>query len=248
MVVLKKTRTMFFQAVARGEIPYETQPGHRRGKLFPKEAIDYLAKAGTTKTSKEPLSLVPQTVAELWQSVSMTKALYGEENTVPFTTMMEWRDANPDIYMSLKEGTKLVGEVTFLPLEEKTALALIYGKIKDKDISPYTVRKWTENNLSVYIPTIEVLPSGNKQRDRERGTFLLRHTIKWGVLLTMQHDIKNWYAVGATPEGKTILQSLGFSKVSEFDHQWEGYMLETKKEPVRLIGMYLREIDSEKTA
>ncbi len=251
MRVLRRTKTMFYTQVNNGEIPYEIDPGRKRGKRFPKSAINILAKMGTTEmpqAGKEPLSLTPQTIAELWQGMKITRQLYGPEDEVPFETLMQWRAVNSDIYMSLKEGNKLIGAITFLPVDEKVAIAIVNGQLKEKDIPSHAVRKWTENSLTVYIPTIEVLPSGSFRRDRERGTYLLRHTIKWAVLLAMQHDIKNWYAVGATEDGRNILETLGFRAITTLEDDKKGYILGTKKEPVRLIGMYLREIESEKSA
>lgn len=250
MKVLRRTRTMFYRAVNNGEIPFEIDPAHKRGKRFPKAAIDALAKMGSDEitSGKRRLSLTTSTIAELWHGIKITRALYGEENEVPFETLLQWRSANKDIYMCLKEGNNLIGAITFLPLEEKVALAVINGQLKEKDIPAHSVRAWSDSNLSIYIPTIEVLPSGDPRRDRERGTFLLRHTIKWAVLMTIQHDIKNWYAIGATEDGRNILETLGFKSVTTLDDEQKGYTLETKREPVRLIGMYLREIESERTA
>ncbi|HJT59423.1 MAG TPA: hypothetical protein VJ761_23140 [Ktedonobacteraceae bacterium] len=251
MKILRRTKTMFYQQVNDGEIPYDIDPGRKRGKKFPRLAIDILAKMGTVEMSqagKASLSLTPQTIAELWKGMEITRALYGPDDEVPFETLLQWRAVNSDIYMSLKEGNNLIGAITFLPIDERVAIALIHGRFKEKDIPAYAVRRWTENNLSVYIPTIEVLPSGDFHRDKERGTFLLRHTIKWAVLMAVQHDIKNWYAVGATADGRNILEALGFKAITDLDNGQKGYVLETKREPVRLIGMYLKAIDSEKTA
>lgn len=251
MKILHRTKTMFYQQVNDGEIPYDIDPGRKRGKKFPKAAIDVLAKMGTgdmSQAGKKPLSLTPQTVAELWKGMEITRTLYGPDDEVPFETLMQWRAANSDIYMSLKEGNNLIGAITFLPLDERVAKALIHGHLKEKDIPAYAVRRWTESNLSVYIPTIEVLPSGDFHRDRERGTFLLRHTIRWAVFMAIQHDIKDWYAIGATEDGRNILETLGFKAVTILDDQQKGYMLETKSEPVRLIGMYQKAIEDEKTA
>jgi hypothetical protein len=247
MKVLRKTKTMFYQAVNNGEIPFEIEPGRKRGKRFPKTAIDFLAKMGTMEalpSGKEPLSLTPRTIAEVWKGIEITRILYGAEDVIPFEVLMQWRNANKDIFMSLKEGDNLIGSITFMPIEEKTAIAVIHGQIKEKDIPASAIRKWTENNLSIYIPTIEVLPSGNLKRDRNRGTFLLKHTIKWAILMVVQHDIKNWYAIGATEDGKKILETLGFTAITNFDGR-KGYILETKKEPVKLIGTYLKSIESE---
>lgn len=255
MKVLRRTKTMFYQQVNNGEIPFEIDTGRKRGKRFPKAAIDILAKIGMSEivpTGREPLSLVPQTIAELWEGMKITRTLYGPDETeVSFETLMQWRTVNKDIFLSLKEGNRLVGGVTFLPMDERIAIALINGQMEEKDIPGHTIRKWTEHNLSVYIPTLEVLPSGNLRRDRERGTFLLRHTVKWGVLLAMQYDIKNWYATGATEDGRNILEALGFRATTTLDRNRKGYILETKQiqsEPTPLIGMSLRDIDSERIA
>lgn len=251
MKILRRTKTMFYQQINNGEIPFEIDPGRKRGKRFPKAAIDVLAKMGaleTAPTGREPLSLTPQTVAELWEGMKITRALYGPEDEVPFETLMQWRTVNKDIFMSLKEGDKLIGAITFLPVDEKIATALIHDQLKEKDIPAHAVRRWTESSLSIYIPTIEVIPSQNVRRRIERGMFLLDHTIKWGVLLAMQYDIKNWYAVGATEDGRNILRRLGFKAVTTLSDDRVGYTLEMKREPVRLIGMFQRSIESEMTA
>ncbi len=64
--------------------------------------------------------------------------------------------------------------------------------------------------------------------------------------MTIQHDIKNWYAIGATPQGKGILEGLGFCQVTTLDTDAKGYKLETRAEPVKLIGMYLKSLDESK--
>lgn len=251
MKVLNRTKTVFYQQVNSGEIPYEIDQGRKRGKKFPKAAIDILARVGAMTISpatREPLSLAPQTIAELWEGMNITRQLYGPEDEVTFETLMQWRAVNKDIFMSLKEGNKLVGGITFLPIDERVATALIDGHLKEKDIPASAIRRWSEPNLCVYIPTLEVLPSGSIQRDKDRATFLLRHSIRWGILLTMQHDIRNWYATGATEEGRKILEALGFKAQTLLEKGQKGYKLETRSEPVKLIGRYIKEIDSEKIA
>jgi excisionase family DNA binding protein len=244
---LNKTKTIFYELVKNGEIPFEIEPGRKRGKRFPKAAIDVLAETEKNPSEKSTLSFTLQTVAELWEGMEITKTLYNNpEEEVPFKRLVEWRNVNSEIFMSLKEGDKLVGGVTFLPIDDRVANALVNGEIRDKDISPRSIKRWTDSNLSVYIPTIEVLPSGNPHRDKERGMFLLRHTLRWGVILTFQHDIRKWYAVGATEDGRNILEALGFTRVHEDDSR-SGYILETKREPVKLIASYVKQIGHEES-
>jgi hypothetical protein len=122
---------------------------------------------------------------------------------------------------------------------------LIYDRIREKDIPPQAVKKCTDKQLSVYIPIIEVLPSKNTERDKEVGAFLLRKTIKWAIMLMIQYNIKNWYAIGTTPEGQTILEKLGFKMLANLSKgDRKGYVLESKAEPVKLINTFLRSMEA----
>jgi hypothetical protein len=243
MEILGKPQATFYREVKAGLIPHK---GKRPNMRFPKEAIDALADLGPIEEESNELSFAPITIADLWEAKEISTSPYGEENDVPFKTVMEWKKVNNDMGMSLREGNKLVGWTTFLPLDEKIAVALINNQMKEKDIAPKFVRKWTENKVSVYIPVVEVVPSGNKYKDIRRGTFLLRKTLKWAITLTIQHDIKNWYAVGATSDGQAILEALGFIKIHETeDGKEKGYVLETIARPARLIAGITRDMQEQ---
>lgn len=201
---------------------------------FPKEAIDALAEVNLQE--EDPgLTFAVSTIAESWAKKELNRP-YETEDTVPFKTVLEWRKRNDDITMNVKRGNKVLGWTTFLPLEEEIALDLVHGRIREKDIPPQAVKKWSDPGLSVYIPVIEVVPSGNVSQDRKIGEYLLKRTIKWAVTLMIQHSIKNWYAVGATPEGQAILDALGFTLLSsQNDGERKGYILANDAEHVRLI-------------
>jgi len=240
MKILGKTQATFYREVKAGLIPHK---GKRPNMRFPKEAIDVLADLGPIEEEDHKLSVTPITIADLWEAKEISTSPYGEENDVPFKTVMEWKKVNNEMGISLKENNKLVGWTTFLPLDEKIAIALITDQMKEKDIAPRFIKKWIDNKISVYIPVIEVVPSGNKYTDIKRGTFLLRKTIKWAVILSIQYDIKNWYAIGATEDGQAILEALGFTKIHETeDGKEKGYVIETITKPVKLISRTVREI------
>ncbi|HEV2653522.1 MAG TPA: hypothetical protein VGT82_01115, partial [Ktedonobacteraceae bacterium] len=189
------------------------------------------------------LQFLPSTNADLWEGLQITQQLYGNEDSVPYKRLLEWQKVNDEIFMSLKENNTLVGAITFMPIDEQTAMALVNNQIKEKDVPASSLKKWSERKLSVYIPTIEVIPSGSERKDKERASFLLRRTIKWAIMLTIQHDIKNWYAIGATPEGQTVLEALGFKEINDSENgKRKGYMLDMSVEPVRLVGRIIKDM------
>jgi excisionase family DNA binding protein len=239
--LLKMSVPTVYRKAKSGDIP---AVGKRPNIKFPKEAIDALVEFGDEEELNTRLVFEPCTNAELWQGLEITRSLYGTEDEVPYKRLIEWQRANKDIFMCLRGGKNLVGAITFMPIDEKIAISLIHDEIREKDIPGTAVKKWTDKGISVYVPTIEVISSGNIKRDRERGQFLLRRTIKWAIMLTIQHDIKNWYAIGATPEGQAILEALGFTKATELDNgKRKGYMLDTSIEPVKLVSRFINEIE-----
>src|SRR5437667_4234146 len=125
--------------------------------------------------------------------------------------------------MSAKDGEKLVGAATIMPLAESTIHSLINDKIREKDIPNWAIRKWTDTDLSVYIPTIAIIASGDKTTDRARGRFLIVQTVRWGISIAKQYDVKNWYAIAATKEGEKLVRHLGFQEIKGKRH---GFTLE----------------------
>lgn len=133
--------------------------------------------------------------------------------------------------------------ITFIPLEESTIEALIHNKIRERNIPLWTIRKWNEPELSVYIPTISIFPSGNKVTDKGRGRSLICLTLRWALALNRQYDLKNWYAIGATPEGINLLRKLGFQPI---EGTREGYVLDDIETAMPVIKDFLKEENREK--
>ncbi len=237
--LLKTSVQTVYRKAKSGELPSE---GKRPNIRFPKEAVDSIAEVGE-EGKPQALQFLFSTNADLWEGLQITQQLYGDEDSVPYKRLLEWQKANDEIFMSLKDGNKLVGAITFMPMDERVAAALVHHQIKEKDVPASAIKKWSERRLSVYIPTIEVIPSGNERKDKERASFLLRRTIKWAVMLAIQHDIKNWYAIGATPEGQAVLEALGFKEISTAGNgQRKGYVLDMSIEPVRLVSHIIEDM------
>lgn len=237
--LLKTSVQTVYRKARSGELPSE---GKRPNIKFPKEAVDTITEVSKDE-KPQSLQFLISTNADLWEGLQITQQLYGDGDSVPYKRLLEWQKANDEIFMSLKDGNKLVGAITFMPIDEQMAKALINNQIAEKDVPATSIKKWSDRKLTVYIPTIEVIPSGSERKDKERASFLLRRTIKWAIMLTIQHDIKNWYAIGATPEGQSVLEALGFKEVSNFGKsQRKGYILDMSIEPVRLISRIVEDM------
>ncbi|HEV2660665.1 MAG TPA: helix-turn-helix domain-containing protein [Ktedonobacteraceae bacterium] len=241
MELLGKPSTSFYREVREGRIPHK---GKRPNMRFPKEAIDVIAEVRANKKEEEEnLTFILSTIADAWTKQEITHQPYEDEDAVPFKTVLEWRERNDEISMNVKLRGRILGWTTFLPLDETIIVELLYNRMREKDIPPQAIKKWTDRQLSVYIPIIEVIPSDNVERDKEVGAFLLKKTIKWAITLMIQYDIKNWYGIGATAEGQAILERLGFELITDLEGgKRKGYKLETKTEPVRLVSRFLQSI------
>ena len=226
-----------------GTIPTELEEGRKRGRKYPKEAIDAHVKLLKPK-NKTKLTFGPATNSELWASYQNHFRLYDVEDIVAYDRLLEWREANDDIFMSAREGGKRIGGVTILPLAEDVIKSLIDGRIRERNIEPWAIRKWSDRNLTAYIPSISIHHTGDKQKDRERGHFIIRSAIRWAISLDRQYDIKKWYAIAATPEGEKLVKHLGFEKI---EGKRDAYLLIDIKKAAKPIRSFIDMLEQEES-
>jgi hypothetical protein len=227
MKILDLPSTTFYREVEAGNIPHILAKGRKRGMLFPKEAIELHARR-QKKQKRKPVhhAFTRATNADIWLAIENARRIYGEEDIIPYEKVLEWREINDEMTMSIKEDGQFVGCTTIMPLDERVIQDLIYDRIREKNIPNWAIKKWTDPKLSLYIASIAVESSDDLELDKERGMFLLRHTIKWGITLSHQYDIKNWYAVGTTDTGQKILEELGFQEIVSLNNgKRKGYTL-----------------------
>jgi predicted DNA-binding transcriptional regulator AlpA len=224
-----------------GIIPSELEEGKKRGRKYPKEAIDAHVKLLKPK-DKPKLTFGPTTNNELWASYQNHFRLYEPEDIVTYDRLLEWHEANEDIFMSAREGSKRIAGVTIMPLAEDVIKSLVDGKIREQNIEPWAIRKWSDRNLTVYIPSISIHHTGDKQKDKERGHFIIRSAIRWATSLDKHYDIKKWYAIAATPEGEKLVQHLGFEKIAG---KRDAYLLTDLKKAARPIRSFIDAMEQE---
>lgn len=239
MQKLAKSRSTVLREAKAGLIPSELEEGKTKGRRYPKAAIDALVeiRQAKEKGKKAPKFVYsPSTPNDLWTEVRIGTELYGEDDIVPFKRLLEWREINDEIFMSLKEDGKVIAYSSLMPLEEEVILSLIEDKIRERDIPDSAIKQWTDTKLSVYIASITAIRTGNKEVDTRRGWMIVRHALKWALSLDRQFNIVNWYGIGATKEGQALLQELGFSEiVSLYEGERKGYKIRDIKQPIRLI-------------
>ena len=243
MKKLGKSRSTVIRDTNAGKIPSE---GEKKNRHYPREAIDAIAEIQQEKKKGKELPrfvFSPSTPNDSWAEVAIGRSLYGEDDIVPFKRLLEWREVNDEMYMSIKENGKVVAYSSLMPLEPDTIIALLEDKIRERDIPLTAIRQWTDPQLSVYIASLTVKPSKNLQKDRELGGLILRNTVQWALSLDRQSDIRNWYGIGATKEGQRLFERLGFTEIiSLYDSERKGYHLKDVKTPVKFISLILREV------
>jgi len=229
MRVLKKSRSTIIREANAGKIPSE---GEKRNRKYPKEAIDALAavQKKREKSNQPTLIFSPSSPGDLWQEVSIGRELYGDDDIVPYQTLLEWNEVNDNICMSLKYQNKVVGYSSLMPINEDVIISLINDKIRERD-------------TSVYVCSVTVKPTDNPTRDSERAGIIIKNTIKWALSLDRQLKIKNWYGIGATEKGQHLFESLGFQEiVSLYNGERKGYYIDSITKPVSLVNRILERL------
>ncbi len=241
MKLLRISKATLNRRAEDGTIPSEIEEGKKRGRKYPKEAINAHVKLLKQK-DKPTLTFGPTTNNELWASYQNHFNMYEPEDIVNYDRLLEWREANEDIFMSAREAGKRIAGVTIMPLAEDVIKSLIDEKIREQDIEPWAIRKWSDKNLTAYIPSISIHHTGDKLKDRERGHFIIRSAIRWAISLDKQYDIKKWYAIAATPEGEKLVKHLGFEKI---EGKRDAYVLTDFKKATKPIKMFINMLEQE---
>lgn len=248
MNLLNKSKSTVIREANTGEIPSVLKPGKKRGRQYPKKAIDVLVERQKRKGYSKPPRLVfsYSTISDLWQEVEIGRERYGDNDIVPYETLLEWLDINNEMFMSLKEEKRVIAYSSLMPLDENILMPLLEDKIREAEIPPNSIRSWVDPRLSVYIASVTAERTGNDAMDKKRGLLILRHTLQWALTVQRQYDIKNWYGIGATSDGQKIFETLGFQEITSlYDGERKGYKLDNSiTPPASILTKMLKKIEN----
>jgi hypothetical protein len=238
--ILKLSESTLYRRVREGDIPYKG----RRPMRYPKGAINALAELEPKEEDSGKLTFKSSTVADMWAKQEVIPDKEDDEDSLTFKVVAAWRQKHEEISMHVNEGGKVLGWTVFLPLEQQIILELIEGKRKERDILPEAIRKWDSEEISVYIPILEVFPTSNRVRDKRVAAFLIGNTIRWALTLNDQCDIQNWYAIVSRSKGKKLVERLGFEQINTLDDgERECYKLQRESKLSGLVQKFVREYE-----
>ena len=231
----------FYRGVKEGIYP-SVKDG--RGRKFPRAAIE--ASRLVQQNATEGLSFRRATNADIWRRWERNMKIYGEEDMVSYQRALEWRTRNPDICMSAYDTGEMYGGVVIMPIDEPVILSLARDEIREKDIPLASIHAWSDKGLSSYVPTISIIPSGDHERDARRAAFLIKNTVRWAISLHLQHDIKNWYTIGTTPEGRAISEALGFQEFLSLENgERKAYRLNAIEQGSTMLKRFIARLENE---
>lgn len=240
MYLFNKSKSTIIREANAGAIPYALEPGKKRGKQYPKKAIDVLVERQRKKSQPPAPKCVfsSSTISDLWSEVEIERELVGDDASISYATLLEWRDHNAAMRMSLKEAGRVIAYASLMPLAEQTITSLLAGQIAVKDLPPDAILPWTNPQLAVYIANITVKPTEDDTLHTLRGWMILRHTLQWALALHHQYDIHTWYGLGATRTTQQLFTALGFHEITSLANgQRKGYKLSKNEFPsVKLLS------------
>src|SRR5690348_8173090 len=152
MVVLNMPRSTFFKEVDKGNVPSVLKPGKKRGRRYPKEAIDaYAAFLARKKRPFYNLSFTKATNADIWEAIENARSIYGDDDIISFRKVLEWRSINDEMTMCMKDHNNFAGCSTIMPVDEDIIKLVLKDEIRERDIPVKAIRAWSDPKLSVYI-------------------------------------------------------------------------------------------------
>ncbi|NTV66605.1 MAG: GNAT family N-acetyltransferase [Chlorobaculum sp.] len=134
-------------------------------------------------------------------------------SSVPTITQKEWWFHYPEGIIGLFLNERLIGGISYWPIDQETFIALRDGRLKERDIEARNFN--AELPEYIYISDIAIEPEfrGRHYTDLLLGKFFI--SIKKNLVADRPLTI---CALGYSVAGKKILTSYGFSKVKDAEN------------------------------
>ncbi|HLJ33482.1 MAG TPA: helix-turn-helix domain-containing protein [Ktedonobacteraceae bacterium] len=233
----------FYQMVSDGRIRSYLPPHKKRGALYDREQIDAIVAiqiaTGQKLPTEEHLMFGASTEVDLAQEVALGLDMYGADDIVPLKKLRQWWQRNPEMFLALKRSDGvLVGYSSITPMREETILKLIRDEIREADVNPQDIYPYsTSIPLTCYIASLTTVPGPKQHQYAVRLIFdvalFLKKLGERGV------NITRFYGIGASEEGRTIAERLGFNEIYRSPTgDRVGYVLDANDTSSKLVQYY----------
>ncbi len=216
---LNITDGMLYNFIRNGDIETVKLPG-RKQSVYKRDQIDKLARELKPFTARKPAKSTTFTLAtkeDLATIMEISNALFGAGRSVtPLERRIGWLEKNPFTYHVLKQGAKIVGYVSLLPLKAGTdKIKRLLGDTVAVDITPDDIQEFRPGiPIDIYVMSIAVIPTDNAADKHEYGSSLIRGLRRLLIDLGKQGiTIETIAARSDTPDGIRLMRHIGFTEI-----------------------------------
>jgi len=227
--VLNLSNAMIRNYVKKDQIHYLQIEGREHG-FYLKKDVDELANKlnafisiGEEEKEEEPIHFTTAAMEDLPGIAEIGNALFAPNSNNNDTVIVpSWRytlfEKNPEAQYALKQGNKVIGFATILPLRpnsNKLETLLRSETVSQANITADDIETFTPGKrIHLYISAIGIKPNVGINKKRRYGATLVSGLIKTIINLGRKGVIiEDISAVGATHSGIRLLQTFGLHEI-----------------------------------
>jgi hypothetical protein len=245
--ILNMSYSALRNQVITGNIRKVIPPGKRQA-VYLKEDVDTLKQnmEAWGKTKKPPKTQIPHTKfvkateEDMPATVELANEIFGGINTIPVEKRIAWLRKNPDIDYLLKQGNKIVGYLSLVPLRPETIDDLMSLRRYAKDLTADDILAYTPGEpVDIYGMAIGVKPGINTAQKHEWGKVLIIGARS--VLLDLAKKgivIRSITAHSFTPDGIKMMRHLGFTETIPKTPGLRDFTIEVGRSGIPFIERY----------
>ncbi len=245
--ILNMTYSALRNQVITGNIRKVIPPGKRQA-VYVKADVDALKQnmEAWGRTKKQPKTKLPHTKfvkateEDMPAAVELAHEVFGGLNTIPVEKRVAWLRKNPDIDYLLKQGDKVVGYLSLVPLCPETIDDLMSLRRFAKDLTADDILTYTPGKpVDIYGMAIGVKPGVSAAQKHEWGKVLIIGARS--VILDLARKgivIRSIVAHSFTPDGIKMMRHLGFTETIPKAPGLRDFIIEVERSGIPFIEQY----------
>lgn len=251
--ILNMTYSALRNQVIAGNIRKVVPPG-RKQAVYLKEDVDALKRdmeswttgkqqsRGKPKAQAKiaPAKFVKATIEDMPEAVELAAEVFGGLNTISVEKRIAWLKKNPDIDYFLKQGGKIVGYFTLVPLKPETIEDLLTLRRYAKDLTAEDILTYESNiPVDLYGMAIGTKPGVSPHQKHEWGKTLILGAR--GVILDLARRgivIRSINAHSFTPDGIKMMRHLGFTETVPKAPGLRDFIIDVEHSGIPFIEQY----------